>query len=111
MMIQTRHNDKNRKKNQHVEIKDERKQVFDNVHGCSMVDPFILTTPAFKIIEDFKSAIQEGPTSICDMLEIEFRKNGIKLNALKYLVFKLVFVINFQLVNQIGYAEVVTNLC
>ena len=54
-------NNKNRKRNQRVEIKDERKQVFDNVHRCSMVDPFILTTPAFKIIEeDFKSAIQEG---------------------------------------------------
>ena len=49
------------KRNRLVEIKDERKQVFDNVHRCSMVDPFILTTPAFKIIEeDFKSAIQEG---------------------------------------------------
>ena len=60
-------NDKNRKKNKHVEIKDERKQVFDNVHGCSMVDPFILTTPAFKIMqEDFKSVIQQGPMYICD---------------------------------------------
>ena len=30
-----------------------------------MVYPFILTTPAFKIIEeDFKSAIQEDPTYI-----------------------------------------------
>ena len=51
-------NNKNRKRNQRVEIKDERKQVFDNVHRCSMVDPFILTTPAFKIIEDFKSTVQ-----------------------------------------------------
>ena len=57
---QIRYNNKNRKRNQRVEIKDERKQVFDNVHRCSMVDPFILTTPAFKINEDFKSAIQEG---------------------------------------------------
>ena len=58
---QIRYNNKNRKRNRLVEIKDERKQVFDNVHRCSMVDPFILTTPAFKIIEeDFKSAIQEG---------------------------------------------------
>ena len=49
-------------KNQRVEIKDERKQVFDNVYSCSMIDSFILTTPAFKITEeDFKSAIQEGP--------------------------------------------------
>ena len=51
-----------------------------------MVDPFILTTPAFKIIEeDFKSAIQEGPTYICDICwKFEFRKNVIKLHALKY---------------------------
>ena len=55
-------NNKNRKKNQRVEIKDERKQVFDNVYSCSMIDSFILTTPAFKITEeDFKSAIPEGP--------------------------------------------------
>ena len=65
---QIRSNYKNRKKNQRVEIKDERKLVFDNVHRCSMVGPFILTAPAFKIIEeDFKSTIQEGPTYICGM--------------------------------------------
>ena len=47
------------KKNQQEEIKDERKMVFDNVHKCSMVDPFILATPAFKIIEKhFKTTIQ-----------------------------------------------------
>ena len=58
---QVRRSDKNRKKNECVQIKDERKQVFDNVHRYSMVDPFILTTPVFKIIEEnFKSAIQEG---------------------------------------------------
>ena len=62
---QARYNDKNRKKNKRVRCKDERKEVFDNVHRCSMVDPFILATLAFKIIEeDFKSAIQEGPTYI-----------------------------------------------
>ena len=56
------YNNKNRKKNQRVEIEDERKQVFDNVYSCSMTDWFILTTPAFKITEeDFKSAIQDGP--------------------------------------------------
>ena len=65
MTKENRYNDKNRKKNQRREIKDERKQVFDNVHRCSMVDPFIFTTPTFKIIEeDFKSAIQEDPTYI-----------------------------------------------
>ena len=65
---QARYNDKSRKKNKRVEIKDERKQVFDNVYRYSMVDPFILATPAFKVIEeDFKSAIQEDPTYICDI--------------------------------------------
>ena len=35
---------------------------------CSMVDPYILTTPAFRLIgQDFKSAIQEGPSYICDI--------------------------------------------
>ena len=83
---QIRYNDKNRKKYQCVEIKNERKQAFDNVHGCSMVDPFILTTPVFKIIaEEFKSAIHEGPNYICDICwKFEFRKKVIKLNALKY---------------------------
>ena len=64
MTKENRYNDKNRKKNQRIEIKDERKQFFDHVHRCSMVDPFIFTTPTFKIIEDFKSAIQEDPTYI-----------------------------------------------
>ena len=35
---QIRCNNKNRKKNQRVEIEDERKQVFDNVYSCSMID-------------------------------------------------------------------------
>ena len=32
---QIRCNEKNRKKNQRLEIKNERKQVFDNAHRCS----------------------------------------------------------------------------
>ena len=80
------YSDKNRKKNKSIEIKDERKEVLDNVQRCSMVDSFILTTPAFKINKkDFKSAIQEGPTHICDICwKSEFWKNVIKLHALKY---------------------------
>ena len=32
-----------------------------------MADPYILTTLAFRLIEeDFKSAMQEDPTYICD---------------------------------------------
>ena len=75
-----------RKENKCLEFKDERKKSFDNVRRCSMVDLFILTTPTFNVIEeDFKSAIQEGPTYICHRCwKFEFRKNFIKLNALKY---------------------------
>ena len=41
------------------------KTLFDNVQMCSMTDPCILTTPAFRLIEqDFKGAIQEGPANI-----------------------------------------------
>ena len=33
-----------------------------------MPDPWILTTPAFKLIEeDFKDAIPDSPTYICDI--------------------------------------------
>ena len=47
---------------------DERSSIFNNVQMCSMTDPCILTTPAFRLIEqDFKGAIQEGPTYICDI--------------------------------------------
>ena len=53
---------------------------------CGMVDPSILTTPAFRLIEeDFKIAFQEGPTYICDICwKFEFRRNVIKLKELKY---------------------------
>ena len=47
---------------------DKRNSIFNNVQMCSMFDPSILTTPAFRLIEeDFKTAIQEGPTYICDI--------------------------------------------
>ena len=50
-----------------------------------MVDPSILTTPALKLIEDFKSAIQEGPTYIGDIYWIfEFLRNVINLMEPKY---------------------------
>ena len=39
----------------------ERSSIFDNVQMCSMTDPSILTTPAFRLIEeDFKGTIQKG---------------------------------------------------
>ena len=48
---------------------------------CRMTDPWILTTPAFKLIEeDFKDAIPSGPTYICDICwKSKFRRNVIKL--------------------------------
>ena len=42
--------------------------IFNNVQMCTTVYPSILTTPALRLIEeDFKGAIQEGPTYICDI--------------------------------------------
>ena len=57
-----------------------------NVQLCSMTDPCILTTPAFRLIEeDFKDAIHKGPTYICDICwKFEFRRNVIKLKEPKY---------------------------
>ena len=48
---------------------------------CSMTDPCILTTPAFRLTEeDFKGTIQEGPTYICDICwKFVFQRNIIKL--------------------------------
>ena len=71
---QVRYNDKNRKTKKRVEIKDEKKKkkktVFDSVHRYSIIHRCILATPALKVIEDFKSVIQEGPTSdICRKFE------------------------------------------
>ena len=54
------------KMDKRLQTLDERNSIFNNVQMCSMVDPSILTTPAFRLIEeDFKTAIQEGPTYIC----------------------------------------------
>ena len=52
----------------------------------SMTDPCILTAAAFRLIEeDFKGAIQEGSTYICDICwKFEFRRNVIKLKEVKY---------------------------
>lgn len=52
----------------------------------SMVDPSIFSTTAYKIIkENFQSAIEEGPTYICDICwKFEYRTNVIKLDPSKY---------------------------
>ena len=57
---------------------DERSSILNNVQMCSMSDPCILITPAFRLIEqDFKGAIQEGPTYICDIC---WKFEGMLLN-------------------------------
>ena len=83
---QVRKMTKKRKMGKRLQTVDERNSTFNNVQMCSLVDPFILTTPAFKLIDkDFKSVIQEGPTYICDIfLKFEFRSNIIKLKEPKY---------------------------
>ena len=52
----------------------------------TMVDLFIVTTPAFRLIEEyFKSAIQVGPTYICDICwKFKFQRNVIKSKEPKY---------------------------
>ena len=86
---------------------DERNSIFNNVQMCSMVDPSILTTPAFRFIEGvFKTAIQEGPTYICDICwKFKFRGNVIKLTNFNI---RLTFIMNALLVNQIEYVKIVT---
>ena len=37
---------------------------------CSMVDPCILAILAFRLIEDFIGAIQEGPAYVWCLLEL-----------------------------------------
>ena len=72
--------------NKRLQTLDERNSIFNNIQMCSIVDPSILTTPTFRLIEeDFKSAIQEGPTQICDICwKFEFQRNVIKLMEPKY---------------------------
>ena len=48
-----------------IMIKEKKTMFFDNVQMYSMVDPCILATSAFKVIDpDFKFAIEEGPTYV-----------------------------------------------
>ena len=65
---------------------DEKSSIFNNFRIRSMTDSCILTTPAFRLIEqDFKGVIQEGLTYICAFCsKFEFQRNVIKLNKSKY---------------------------
>ena len=63
-----RKHDKERKMDKRLQTLGERSSIFNNVQMCSVTDPCILKTPAFRLIEqEFKGAIQEGPTYICDI--------------------------------------------
>ena len=77
---------KKKKMGKRLQTFDERSSIFNNVQMCSMVDPSILTTPAFRLIEeDFKSVIQEDPSYICEICwKLEFQRNVIKLKEPKY---------------------------
>ena len=66
--LEKRKNGKERKMDERLQTLDERSSIFNNVQMCSMTDSCILTTPAFRLIEqDFKGAIQEDPPYICDI--------------------------------------------
>ena len=65
---QVRKNYKKRKMDKRLQTLDEGSSIFVIVQMCSMTGPCILTTPAFRLIEeDFKGTIQKGPTYICDI--------------------------------------------
>ena len=72
--------------NKRLKTLDERSSIFNNVLMCSMTVPCILTTAAFRLIEqDFKGVIQERPTYSCDICwKFKFRRNVIKLKEPKY---------------------------
>ena len=84
--LEKRKNGKERKMDERLQTLDERSTIFNNVQMCSMTDSCILTTPAFRLIEqDFKGAIQEDPAYICDIYwKFEFQRNVIKLKEPKY---------------------------
>ena len=81
-----RSTDKERQKDSRQKNDVEKSEAFYYVQGMSMVDPSILHTQAYKIIQKvFEDAINEGPTYTCDIcIKSEFRKSVIKLNPSKY---------------------------
>ena len=71
-MMRKKNSEKNdkRKMDKRLQTLDKRSSVCNNVQMCSMTDPCILTTPAFRLIEDFKITIEKSPTNICDIYDI-----------------------------------------
>ena len=61
---EVRNYDKNRKNDKGLEVIDARNSIFNNVNMCSIAEPFIFTTQAFRLIEDFLPTIQKGLTYI-----------------------------------------------
>ena len=78
---QVRKNDEIKKVDRLLQTLDEGSSIFNIVQMCNMTDLCLLTTPAFRLIEeDFKGAIQEGPTYICDICsKFKFGMDVIKL--------------------------------
>ena len=82
---QVRKDDKKRKMNKRSQTLDERNSIFNNLQMCSMVDPFMLSSQAFRLTEgDFEIAFQEGPAYIYICWKFEFWQNVIKFKELKY---------------------------
>ena len=71
-MMRKKNSEKNdkRKMDKRLQTLDKRSSVCNNVQMCSMTDPCLLTTPAFRLIEDFKITIEKCPTNICDIYDI-----------------------------------------
>ena len=78
--------DQKQKKAKHRDSKSKIENSSKAVEDMSMVDPVILNTEAYKIIQkDFINAISEGPTYICDIcIEFRFKNNAMNLNRGKY---------------------------
>ena len=83
---QVRKNDEKGKMEKRLQTLDEISSIFNYVQMCSMTDPCILRTPAFRLIEkDFNGAVQEGSTYICVICwKFEFRRNVTELKESNY---------------------------
>ena len=77
---QVRKSDKKRKMDKSLQNLDERTSIFDNIQKSNRIYPWILTTSSLRLIEnDFKGAIQEGFTYVCDIFwKFELRSHVIK---------------------------------
>ena len=78
--------DKASKKKMRKSVQFDRDSAFEEVAGKSMVDPIILDTKAYKIIEnDFLEEINEGPEYICEICICwNYKKSVLRLNIGRY---------------------------